>query len=167
LVSIFKEQKGNSRQEFILRLFLSIMIVGLSSLQSFAEPGQIYPDSSDMIFFWQISNDTITVDIENLSAEPIVSFFLSDFTDSAAIFIECLVDGFRKSQLPTEQEYGSVYPDKYTNRWIVGDFSQRLILKYYSPNHNGCLMRWSAGHPYPLFGTIRGIGPPVNLSWHQ
>jgi len=143
------------------------VIAGLLSLPLYADEGWVYPDSADVNFSWQVSSDTMTVMIENLSAQPIEHFFLSDFTDSQTVFIECLIDGVVIDSLPIDLEFGSVYLDKFVTRWIIGEFSDSLILKYYSPLYNGNRMTWSAGQPFAIFGVLPSIGPPLNVIWRQ
>jgi hypothetical protein len=82
--------------------------------------------------------------------------------------MECLVDGVIRQNPEIEREYGSVYSDRFTTRWIIGDFAQSLRIKYYSANYSGTELSWSAGHPFPIFGTMPfGIGPPLNIGWEQ
>jgi len=150
-----------------LRLFLSLMIVGFLNLQLYAEEGWVYPDSAEISFSWQVDSDTVTVMIENLSTQPVEHFFLSDFTDSQIVFIDCLVDGVVVDSLPTDLDFGSVYPDKFVTRWIIGEFSDSLLLKYYSPLYNSNRINWSAGQPFAIFGVLPGIGPPLSVSWQQ
>jgi hypothetical protein len=150
-----------------LRLFPSLIIVGLLSLRLFAEEGQVYPDSAMIEFTWQVNFDTVSVRIHNLSTQPVEHFFLSDFTDSQTIFIDCLIDGVLVDSLPIDIEFGSVYPGKFTTRWVISEFSDSLLLRYYTPFYNGNKMTWSAGQPYAIFGLLPGIGPPLNLSWRQ
>ena len=137
------------------------------SLQSYAEEGRVFPDSAQVNFAWQVNSDTVTVMIENLSSQPIEHFFLSDFTDSAAVLINCLVDGIDSDPLEADSEYGSVYPGQYTTRWVVDVFSQSLSIKYYSPSYSGNKLSWSAGHPFAIFGILTAIPPPQNVIWQQ
>ncbi len=152
---------------YISRLLISMMIAGSLSLQSSAEEGFVFPDSARVSFAWQIDFDTVTVIIENLSQDPLTQFFISDHTDSEAVFIDCRIDGIEVDSLPTDLEFGTVYPDKFTTRWIIDDFSQSLLLRYYSESYSGFKMNWSAGHPYPIFGILPGIGPPVGPWWWE
>jgi hypothetical protein len=118
-------------------------------------------------FSWQIDYDTVTVNIQNLSSDSVSNFFLSDFTDSLSEVIECLIDGVIVDSLPTDLEFGTVYPNMYSTRWVVGDFATSLYIKYRSSSYDGYRMSWSAGHPYPIFGILSVIGPPIDPAWRQ
>lgn len=153
---------------FISRLFLGAMIAGLPSLQSFADEGIVYPDSAQIEFTRIVNADTITLDITNLKPDSVTDCFISDFTPSQTMDIELLVDGIIRGDIAIEREYGTVYSDRYTTRWIIGSFYQSIRLKYYSHNYSGTELSWSGGHPFPIFGTMPfGIGPPLNLGWQQ
>lgn len=154
-----------SRREFISRLLVSLTIVVSLNLPSSAEEGLVYPDSAGILFDWSPFNDTITVTITNQSSQPVTNLFISDFTDSATAFISCVIDGINQDSLPTDLEYGSVYANRYTSRWIIGDFLQEVILQYYCPLYNSFHISFSAGHPFPVFGTMPGIGKPREVSW--
>lgn len=155
------------RRGYISRLWLSLMIAGSLSSPSSAEDGRVYPDTARVSFTWQVISDTVTITIQGLSEDSLTNLFVSDFTDSEPVFIECRIDGEPVDSLPTEREFGDVYPDKYTTRWIAGDFHQSLYLKYYSSSYNGYYLSWSAGHPYPVFGMISVIGPPGTVAWQE
>jgi len=153
---------------FILRLSLGVMIAGSLSLQSFAENGLVYPDSALVTFTRELQADTIIVEVISQSADSVVEFYLSDFTTAQTIALECLVDGVLRNSPEIEREFGTVYSNRYTTRWILGNFAQSIRLKYYSANYNSTELSWSAGHPYPIFGTISsGIGPPLNVHWEE
>jgi hypothetical protein len=148
-------------------LWLSLMIAGWLSLQSSAEDGSVYPDTAGISFTRQVISDTVTITILSLSEDSLTNLFISDFTASEVVFIECRIDGNPVDSLPTEREFGSVYPHKYTTRWTTGDFYRILCLKYYSSSYNGYYLSWCAGHPYPVLGMISAIGPPGAAIWQQ
>jgi hypothetical protein len=136
-----------------------------SSSLSFAEEGFVYPDTAMISFDWITYYDTVTVSIINESSKPLTDLFISDFTDSSAILMSCLIDGIYIDSIEMDSEYGSVYPDKYTTRWIIGSFSDSLILKYCCPQYSDYKICFSAGNPFPVFGVIPEIGAPREVTW--
>jgi hypothetical protein len=161
--------KGLSRAS-ILPLFLAMMIAGLSSSLSFADDGLILPDSARISLSRAVSNDTVLLTINNLSPDSVKNFFLSDFTDSQVVAIECVIDNIPVSDPRIEKELGSVYVGKYSTRWVLGGFQSSVRLKYYSPNYSSNEISLSAGHPYAIMGMITvnlGIGPPREVHWGQ
>jgi len=155
------------RQGYISRLSLSLMIVVLSSLPSFAEDGQVYPDTSAVSFSRAVVADTVTLTVQNLGADSLRHVFISDHTDSTTVFVQCLIDGSLVNNLPTDNEYGTIFPGKFTTRWVVGNFQNYVILRFYSNSYRGSPVSFSGGHPFPVFGVIPGIGSPDYLLWRQ
>jgi len=141
-----------------------VISVGWLSSPSYAENNFIFPDSAQLNFNVQVIGDTIIISIDNLSSQPVEKFFLSDFTGTPANLLECRVDNTVVDSVVTETLYGSIYSDKYTTRWVIGTFSNNLQLKYYPYSGN---ISFSGAHPFPFFGVMPGIGPPVNLKWTQ
>lgn len=170
MVSTISISEKGLRRVFILPLLLALTITGLSSSQSCAEDGLVYPDSAQVFFSRTVQHDTVTVLIQNLSADSVVNLFLSEFTDSVVVDLECLVDGVPIPDSVINHGFGDVYPGKHTTRWLIGAFAQTALFKYYSPLYTSCETSWSAGHPYAIFGImplVSGIGPPRNVSWGQ
>jgi len=157
----------NFRQGFISRLLANLTIVALLSSPSFAEEALIYPDSAQISFDWTADQDTVTVLVQNYSIDPVTNLFISDFTDSSTIFISCLIDGVNVDSIPIDPEFGTVYPNKYTTRWLISDFSDSLILKYHCPAYNSFQINFSAGVPFPVFGFMPSIGAPREVSWQE
>ena len=146
---------------------LALVIIGLLSSLSFAEEGPVYPDSAKVEFHWNVSSDTVIIQIENLSQEIIRDFYFSEFTKTPPILVECRIDDVIVDSLPMDQQYGSVYADRLTTRWIVGDFRNSILLKYYVNIYGGYRFSWSATNSHAMFGTLPPIGPPRNLCWRQ
>jgi hypothetical protein len=135
-----------------------------------AEDGIVLPDSARVGFSYSVNAETVTVAIQNLSSDPVEHCFLSDFTLAWPEFIGGEIDGLAIESMPTERETGQVYPDRFTTRWLVGSFSESLILRYYCAGCDAHLVSWSAGHPFAIFGfssNAHPIGPPRNLRWHE
>ncbi len=147
---------------FISPLLPALLIGAWLNLPSYAEDGLVYPDTAGVEFTWQVNGDTVTVAILNPTADSLTHFFISDDTDSQAVLIDCLIDGISIDPLETDSEFGTVYPDKYTTRWIIDHLAHSVIMRYYSSAYGDYKMNWSAGHPYPIFGMMPGIGPPVD-----
>jgi len=148
-----------------LLLSIAIMIAVSSSLRSCAEEGLVYPDSAMISFDWTTYYDTVTVSIINGSSKSVTDLFISDFTDSSTIFMSCLIDGAYSDSVIMDSEFGSVYSDKFTTRWIIGSFSNSLILKYCCPQYSDYKICFSAGNPFPVFGVIPAIGAPREVTW--
>lgn len=147
-----------------------MMIVGLLNSQSSAEDGIPLPDTARISFTRTVSNDTVIIAISNLSSDSVRNLFISDFTDSQTVEVECLVDNDPCSTLVVEREFNSVYAGKLSTRWVIGSFFQTVNLKYYSIQYSGNELSLSAGHPFAIMGMIAvntGIGPPRDLHWGQ
>ncbi len=114
---------------------------------------------------WQATGDTITVTISNQNGTPVNDLFITDYSDTPALLIECRVDNSPVS-VTTESIEGSVYSGKYTNRWVIGTVTQNVQLKYVGSSGN---LSFSAAHPNGLFGvmSLSTIGPPQNVGWTQ
>ena len=143
------------------------MIVALLSSPSFAEEALIHPDSAQISFDWTADFDTVTILVQNYSFAPVTNLFISDFTDASTTFLSCLLDGVNIGSIPIDSEFGTVYSNKHTTRWLIGDFSDSLTLKYHCPAYNSLLIHFSAGVPFPIFGYMPGIGSPREVSWQE
>jgi hypothetical protein len=168
----FKTSKplGSCPRASFLRLFLGIMIIGMSNSPSFADNGIPVPDTAKVSFTRTVSSDTVTVTIQNLSSDSVRNLFMSDFTNSQVVNIDCMVDNISRGNLIVEREFGSVYPGKYSTRWIIGNFYQTVYLRFYSLQYTSNELSLSAGHRYSIFGTMSvnaSIGPPRDLHWGQ
>ena len=157
----------NSPQGFILLLSISMTIAVSLNSQSCAEEGLVYPDSARISFDWSTYYDTVTVSIINGSSTTLTDLFISDFTDSSTIIISCLIDGVYVDSIEMDSEFGSVYPDMYTTRWIIESFSDSLILKYFCPSYDEFQVCFSAGNPFPVFGIMPEIGAPREVTWME
>jgi len=155
------------RRESISRLSTGLMIVALSSSLSFAEDGRLYPDTSGVSFTRVVNADTVTLVILNLASDSLYHVFVSDHTDIEPVLVECLIDGTPVDSLPSDHESGTIFPGKFTTRWVIGKFERIVILKYYSNSYRGNPVNISGGHPFPFFGIIPGIGAPEYLLWWQ
>lgn len=158
---------GICRPESISRLSLSLIIAALSSSPSFAEDGRVYPDTASVSFTRAVIADTVTLTIQNLASDSLFHVFVSDHTDSQPVFLLCLIDGSLVDSLSSDQEFGSVFPGKFTTRWIIGNFERYAMLRYYCGSYRGNPVNISGGHPFPIFGIIPGIGSPEYLLWQQ
>jgi len=143
-----------------------ILSAALNS-QCFAEVGRVYPDTARVEFSWEQNQDTVIITVNNLSADSLTNFVISDHTDSAATFIECTIDGLNIETLPSEQSFGEIIPNKFTTRWLINDFYESMTLKYRCGSYRGFSLTFYAGHPYPIFGIASGIGPPFGPGWWQ
>lgn len=157
------------RRAFILPLLSAIMAVGLPSSQSYAETGIIYPDSANVSFSREVSQDTTTVFLVNQGVNPVENLFISEFTGSPTILLECVKDGLPFDVPIIEREFDTVYANRYVTRWLIGTFGQAVTLKYYCPGYDSYELCWSAGQPFAIFGIMpqRHIGPPTDIGWQQ
>ncbi|UCD93779.1 MAG: hypothetical protein JSU69_08385 [Candidatus Zixiibacteriota bacterium] len=134
-------------------------------MSSFAETGQVYPDTAGIGFSYETSGDTVSVLIENLYYDSIGNFIFCAHTNAEPILIDLLVDGTASDSAAIDHEHGTIYPDKMTTRWTIAGFYQTFRIRYYLPPGPDNNISWSAGYPYAMFGTPCGIGPPRNLTW--
>lgn len=150
-----------------MRLFLIVMIVVVSRSPLFADDGTVYPDSARISFTRVVNDDTVIVTIVNLGSDSLSNIFISEHTAAEPIFVGCSIDGNPVDPVQTESEWETVFPERFTTRWVLGDFGQIAVLKYYSVSNHGALVTVCGGHPYPFFGLFRGIGSPEEVNWRQ
>lgn len=149
-----------------MRFIYSLIIAVLLSISAAAEDGVTYPDSARVRFSRHVNFDTVAVTIQNLSSNPLQDMFVSVCSDTAAELIVCFVDGNQLTPSFYDNENGTIYPNKNTTRWVIGNFNLSLSLQFYSPNAGGADLFFSAGHPYPITGILvadfGGLPPPVS-----
>ncbi len=163
LIAVFRRRA--KLRDYLPGMFAALITVSSAT----AENGNIFPDSAGIRFTYSVNLDTVRITIENLSEDVLENMFFSDFTESPAVVIGCEIDGLPADSLISETDFGSVYPGKYSSRWLIGNVSDSLILRYFSQNYGEYLFSFSAGCPFPVFGTageIR-IEPPLNLRWRE
>lgn len=151
-------------------LSAALATAGLSNSASYADDGITLPDSTAVRMYREIRADTVYLYFQNPGIDSIQHLFVSDFTDSPAVTLECIIDDEPNENEIIEREFGTVYPDMYTTRWLIGAFARTVMVKFYSPVYTSCRVSWSAGLPEPIFGFSpdgNGIGPPVAVGWRQ
>ena len=160
--------KNVSRRIIGIVPIMVFALIILAQRQSFGVTCMVYPDTARATFSWQLNHDTVTVVIQSQSADTLRNIFLSDHTDSSTVLIECIKDGVTFTPQIIEREFATIYPNKFTTRWVIGNVGSMLQLKYYSKLYTGNFFSWSAGHPFAVFGILTEtpyIGPPTNIHW--
>lgn len=134
-----------------------LVIVGLLSLRLYAED-HIFPDSLGVLVDYQASGDTIEFDV--IAADTVASLWLTDYGDSSAILIECVLDG--QSYIPVI-EYDDMEGLKLTRFLIEHEINSHLFIKYYLYD-SGHLATWVI---LPGFGFRSIIDLPDSISWSE
>lgn len=138
-----------------------MIAVSLSS-PCFADDGLTFPDIAPVGLSISVSGDTLILNVDNLTGSTVRGMFCSLLTEMPVESIACEVDGAAVTAPVIEIVFGSVTADRYTTRWIVGDFSGSVQLKAW-PFSGTCSI--SGSQPNPFFGLTPAIASPVDLQW--
>jgi hypothetical protein len=132
-----------------------LIFIGLLSSRLYAE-NHIIPDSLEVAVDYHAYGDTIEFDV--IAVDTVTSLWLTDFSDSSAILIECVLDGQFYTPVIEYEDFDGL---KLTRFVIDHKINSHLNIKYrlYNPMQ---LATWVI---LPGFGFRGIISSPDSVSW--
>ncbi len=137
-----------------------MLLCTLMSSASFATSGIVYPDSARVRFSWQLTGDTVIVQLLNEGVTKVRHTSITDFTEGAVSHVSCKVDGSEIGSISVMNIWASVYPDRFTSSWEVGDFNQSVELRFLAPDYRPGNLSWVGYTGFPLFGMADSVYTP-------
>ncbi|MEA3296992.1 MAG: dockerin type I domain-containing protein [candidate division Zixibacteria bacterium] len=114
----------------------------------------VYPDSAQVLSSWQMENDTVTVTIENSRPEELGNIWISVFSKTPVILIECFADNLPVTELDSDSAFGTIFSEMFTYRWQLPAINENVILTYYSLSAEPYYFNWHAGIPFAMYGYV-------------
>ena len=118
---------------------------------------ELYPNSDDFVLTSERQTDNVTITIENSLASEMQNFFVTAITDFPVITLECHIDGTPSLQYTVETASGSVYPGKFTTRWVFPDFNESIELSFNTPTAESQNFTVCGNQLNPVFALIDPI----------
>ncbi|HKK20032.1 MAG TPA: hypothetical protein VJ983_01055 [candidate division Zixibacteria bacterium] len=143
-----------------LRLATVMISCVLLAGKILAANGYVYPDSARILFSWQASGDTITVQLTNAGTSPVQFSSITDITNADVTTLRCTVDGADITPIPVLSLWGSIYPSKLSTSWQTGAFSQSALIRFVAPEYQPGNLSWMAFSDYPMFGMVDSAFTP-------
>ena len=148
------DRQNFSRLSKFLWLFgLVVTFLALPDRSVHASDGTVHPDTARIQCTFEMTGDTVVVQLKSLSGGTVQHLVFSHQSVSQASSLLFTVDGQVISSVQTEVEFSTINQSWYTVRWLIGNFTQTAVFKYCAAATSASYFNWSAGHPYPVFGT--------------
>ena len=118
------------------------------------------PQTNRLDFAGTLKTDTVTFQISNLVGEDVSNFYVASHTDFEIAHIAVYVDGVYQEVLQTEIEKGTVYPGKFTTRWIIPSFTEDVVIRFHTMNASAQEYTFCGSKSFPFFADVYSTAEP-------